>query len=111
MSSTAESELVARCREEEIALVSSGVFGAIESAAAGAIVERDGGESAAWLRLPKDTVGSRVEQALERHLGELDFQFKRHMRTVGDFLDGVAEVRSRIRKVRDRSGDQDPPAR
>src|SRR5262249_46952993 len=46
-------------------------------AAAGATVERDGGEAAAYLRLPPDTVGSQVEQALDRHLGELDFQFKR----------------------------------
>ena len=38
-------------------------------------------------------------------MAEWDFQFKRHMRTVGDFLDGVAEVKSRIRKVRDRTDD------
>lgn len=78
---------------------------------AGATVERDGGESEAWLRLPPDSVSSHVDEALERHMAEWDFQFKRHMRTVGDFLDGVAEVKSRIRKVRDRSSDADPPAR
>lgn len=64
------------------------------AAAAGAIVERDGGESAAWLRLPPDTVGSQVEQALERHLGELDFQFKRQAQALSDFVDGVAEVKA-----------------
>lgn len=64
------------------------------AAAAGATVERDGGESAAWLRLPKDTVGSRVEQALERHLGELDFQFKRQAQVLSEFVDGVAEVKA-----------------
>ena len=73
---------------------------------AGATVERDGGESEAWLRLPPDSVSSHVDEALERHMAEWDFQFKRHMRTVGDFLDGVAEVKSRIRKVRDRSDDR-----
>ncbi|HEV6968617.1 MULTISPECIES: GNAT family N-acetyltransferase [Roseateles] len=62
--------------------------------AAGATVERDGSESAAWLRLPPDTVGSQVEQALERHLGELDFQFKRQARVLGDFVDSVAEVKA-----------------
>ena len=62
--------------------------------AAGATVERDGGESAAWLRLPPDTVGSQVEQALERHLGELDFQVKRQAQVLSDFVDSVAEVKA-----------------
>lgn len=64
------------------------------AAAAGATVERDGGESAAWLRLPPDTVGSQVEQALERHLGELDFQFKRQAQVLSGIVDGVAEVKA-----------------
>ncbi|MEO6281168.1 GNAT family N-acetyltransferase [Roseateles sp.] len=62
--------------------------------AAGAIVERDGGESAAYLRLPPDSFGSQVEQALERHLGELDFQFKRQAQVLNDFVDSVAEVKA-----------------
>lgn len=64
------------------------------AASAGAVVERDGGESAAWLRLPPDTVGSQVEQALERHLGELDFQLKRQAQVLSDFVDSVAEVKA-----------------
>jgi len=64
------------------------------AAAAGALVERDGGESAAYLRLPPDTFSSQVEQALERHLGELDFQFKRQAQVLGEFVDGVAEVKA-----------------
>lgn len=64
------------------------------AAAAGAIVERDGGESAAWLRLPPETFGSQVEQALERHLGELDFQFKRQAKVLSGIVDGVAEVKA-----------------
>ncbi len=66
------------------------------AAAAGATVERDGGETEAWLRLPPDTVGSQVEQALERHLGELDFQVKRQARVLGGIVDTVAEVRERL---------------
>lgn len=62
--------------------------------AAGALVERDGGESAAWLRLPPDSFGSQVEQALERHLGELDFQVKRQAQVLSDFVDSVAEVKA-----------------
>jgi ribosomal protein S18 acetylase RimI-like enzyme len=62
--------------------------------AAGAIVERDGGESAAYLRLPPDSFGSQVEQALERHLGELDFQFKRQAQVLNDFVDSVSEIKT-----------------
>jgi GNAT superfamily N-acetyltransferase len=64
------------------------------AAAAGAVVERDGGDSEARLRLPPDTVGSQVEQALDRHLGELDFQFKRHAQVLSDFVESVAEVKA-----------------
>lgn len=63
---------------------------------AGATVERDGSESEAWLRLPKDTVASHVGEAIERHMAELDFQFKRHVRALGDFIDGVAEVKAKF---------------
>ncbi len=63
---------------------------------AGATVERDGSESEAWLRLPPDTVSSHVGEAIERHMAELDFQFKRHVRVIGDILDGVAEVKSQL---------------
>ncbi|MDR7269079.1 GNAT superfamily N-acetyltransferase [Pelomonas saccharophila] len=64
------------------------------AAAAGALVERDGGESAAYLRLPPESFGSQVEQALERHLGELDFQFKRQAQVLSEFVDSVAEVKA-----------------
>lgn len=63
---------------------------------AGATVERDGSESEAWLRLPPDTVASHVGEAIERHMAELDFQFKRHIRVLGDIIDGVAEVKSKF---------------
>ncbi|WP_394461781.1 GNAT family N-acetyltransferase [Roseateles sp. BYS180W] len=49
---------------------------------AGARVERDGGESEAWLRLPLDSVGSHVDEALERHAAEMDFQLKQHLHSV-----------------------------
>ncbi|WP_457321748.1 N-acetyltransferase family protein [Roseateles sp. P5_E11] len=64
------------------------------AAAAGAIVERDGSESAAYLRLPPESFSSQVEQALERHLGELDFQFKRQAQVLSGFVDSVAEVKA-----------------
>ena len=63
---------------------------------AGATVERDGSESEAWLRLPPDTLSSHVGEALERHMAEMDFQFKRHARTLGSIIDGVAEVKAQL---------------
>ena len=64
---------------------------------AGATVEREGSESEAFLRLPQDTVSSHVGEAMERHMAELDFQFKTHARAIGDFIDGVAEVKSKFK--------------
>jgi GNAT superfamily N-acetyltransferase len=66
---------------------------------AGATVERDGSESEAWLRLPPDTISSHVGEAIERHMAELDFQFKRHVRVIGDIIDGVAEVKAKFEEV------------
>ena len=63
---------------------------------AGATVEREGSESEAWLRLPPDSVSSHVGEAIERHMAELDFQLKRHARVLGEFIDGVAEVKSQF---------------
>ncbi len=66
---------------------------------AGATVEREGSESEAWLRLPPDTVSSHVGEAIERHMAELDFQFKRHVRVIGDIIDGVAEVKAKFEEA------------
>ena len=63
---------------------------------AGATVEREGSESEAWLRLAHDTISSHVGEAIERHMAEVDFQFKRHARVFDDFIDGVAEVKSKF---------------
>lgn len=63
---------------------------------AGAIVERDGPDSEAWLRLQPDSMSSHVGEAIERHAAELDFQLKRHARSVGEFLDAVGEVKAKV---------------
>lgn len=67
---------------------------------AGASVERDGPDSAAWLRLPTDTVASHVGEALERHVGELDFEFKRHAHAINEFLSVVGEVKAKVGKIK-----------
>ncbi len=62
---------------------------------AGAKVERAGSESEAWLRLVPDTMSSHVDEALERHLAEVDFQFKRHLRE-------LRRVRGHLRALKTR---------
>ncbi|WP_077033667.1 GNAT family N-acetyltransferase [Pelomonas sp. KK5] len=63
---------------------------------AGARVEREGSESEAWLRLPEDTVSSHVGEAIERHMAELDFQYKRHARTVNSVFKGMSSLKARL---------------
>lgn len=73
---------------------------------AGAKVERDGSESEAWLRLPPDSVSSHVDEAIERHMAEADFQLKRHLRNFNAFIDGVAEVKTKLGKTSGKSAKQ-----
>jgi len=63
---------------------------------AGATVERDGSESEAWLRLPPDTLASHVGEMVEKQAAELDYQLKVRARQVGEFLDGLSDVKARI---------------
>lgn len=62
---------------------------------AGASVERDGSESEAWLKLPPDTLVTRMGELMERHAAELDYQFKVHAMRVNELLETVAEVKSK----------------
>lgn len=61
---------------------------------AGAIVEREGSESDAWLRLPRDTFASQVGEIVERQAAELDYRCKRHAKQVNEILDAFFEVRT-----------------
>lgn len=45
---------------------------------AGALVEREGGEAQAVLRLPVDSMASHVEQLVETSAAEWDYRFKHH---------------------------------
>ena len=60
---------------------------------AGAIVERDGSESEAWLTLPPDTLASHVGELVEHQAAELDYRLKLHARHVSGLLDAVSAVR------------------
>lgn len=44
---------------------------------AGAIVEREGPESEAWLKLPRDSFASHLDELLGEHVAELDYRLKR----------------------------------
>jgi len=45
---------------------------------AGAIVERTGSESEAWLKLPPDSFASRLDEVIGERAAELDYRWKRH---------------------------------
>jgi ribosomal protein S18 acetylase RimI-like enzyme len=47
---------------------------------AGAIVERDGPESEAWLKLPPDSFVSHLDEMLVERAAEIDYQMKVHSR-------------------------------
>jgi RimJ/RimL family protein N-acetyltransferase len=63
---------------------------------AGAVVERDGAESEAWLRLPLENITSHVNEAWAQQAAELDYQLKLHLRRVGDWLDAAKDVSDHI---------------
>jgi GNAT superfamily N-acetyltransferase len=67
---------------------------------AGATVERDGSESEAWLRLPPDTLASRVGEIVERQAAELDYRLKLHARQVSGLLEVISDVRSHVENER-----------
>jgi len=63
---------------------------------AGAVVERSGPESEAWLRLPPDTLASHVGELVEHQAAELDYQLKVRARQVSTLLDALAEVKTSV---------------
>jgi RimJ/RimL family protein N-acetyltransferase len=58
------------------------------AAAAGAKVERSGGDSQARLRLPPDTIGSHLEALLEDGAAEIDYRLKREARRIATRIGG-----------------------
>ncbi len=63
---------------------------------AGAIIERDGGESQARLRLPADNLLSHMDELVEGQAAELDYRFKVNARRVDGLLDAIDEVKNRF---------------
>ncbi len=72
---------------------------------AGATVERDGAESEAYLKLPPANLDSRVTEAVEDRLGEMDFQLKLQAKRFWDFLADVQDIRRGVRDARHKSAE------
>jgi len=64
---------------------------------AGAVLERDGAESEAWLKLPSETIASRVGEVIELQAAEIDYRIKVHANRVHAFLDALSEANSHSR--------------
>ena len=60
---------------------------------AGAVVQRDGSESEAYLKLPQETLASRVEQWVGDGAAELDYRLKQQSRLVDGFIDAIGDLR------------------
>lgn len=59
---------------------------------AGARVERSGGDSDAWLKLPPVDLASRLEEIVEGGAAEIDYSLKRRARQIDGLLHSLAEV-------------------
>jgi GNAT superfamily N-acetyltransferase len=72
---------------------------------AGALVERDGSETEAYLKLPPGDLDSRVTEAVEDRFAEVDFQLKLQAKRFWEFLGQVHEVRRGVRDGRHKSAE------
>ena len=63
---------------------------------AGAIVERDGAESEAHLRLPPATIDSHLSELLHEQLAQTDYRIKVQIKQFVDALNGVQALRSSV---------------
>jgi RimJ/RimL family protein N-acetyltransferase len=64
---------------------------------AGAVVEREGSESQAVLKLPPEDFASRVGQLVEDRAAELDYQLKVQARRMDTLMDAISDVKERLR--------------
>ena len=63
---------------------------------AGAIVERNGSETEAWLKLPPESLVSRFGEMVETQAAEIDYHLKRQAHRVNEILDSLVEVKAHI---------------
>ncbi len=72
---------------------------------AGALVERDGSETEAYLKLPPADMDSRMTEAVEDRFAEVDFQLKLQAKRFWEFLSQVQEIRRGVREGRHKSAE------
>jgi RimJ/RimL family protein N-acetyltransferase len=72
---------------------------------AGATLDRAGGETDAYLRLPPATLDSRMSELVEEQLALTDYRLKVQAKNFWDFLAGLQEVRQGVRDARHKAGD------
>ncbi len=58
---------------------------------AGAVIERDGPESQAMVKLAPDSLASHVEALVEDRVADLDYRLKRHAHRVDDLFSGLSK--------------------
>jgi GNAT superfamily N-acetyltransferase len=63
---------------------------------AGAVVQRDGPESEAWLQLPPETIGTRFNELMEQQAAEIDYRIKVQAHRVNEILEAIAEVKTQL---------------
>jgi len=63
---------------------------------AGAVVEREGSETEARLKLPPETIATHFNAMLEQQAAEIDYQFKVQANRVNEFLEALTEVKTNI---------------
>lgn len=67
---------------------------------AGARVERDGSESEAYLLLPAATLDSHLNQMVNAHMSEVDYQWKAKAKQFRGFLTVLQDIRQGVRQAR-----------
>jgi RimJ/RimL family protein N-acetyltransferase len=72
---------------------------------AGATVQRDGAESEAYLKLPPADLDSRMTEALDDRVGEVDFQLKLQAKRFWEFLGSLQDIRRNVREGRHKSAE------
>ena len=71
---------------------------------AGAVLERAGSETDAYLRLPTATLDSRITEMVEEQWAKTDYRFKVQAKHFGEFLAGLQEMRKGFRDTRHKPG-------
>lgn len=70
---------------------------------AGAVIERDGSESEAYLKLPPADLDSRMTEMVEEQIAQTDYRLKVQAQQFWGILAMVQEVRRGVRDSRDRT--------